>query len=315
MAWFEAQTPAFEVRADGLTLARVYDLRATLLPPFIDLNSAPAADFGGLIRLAGLELEDATLDAGGSTRVTFYLQALAEMDTNYNVLARLVAPDGSELWREEGWPWGAPTAGWPLREVRPDGHTVAVPADAPPGLYKLVLGFYDPDDFAPLAVTDPRSGAPIHSGERDVALIRVGEPPAAGAQFAAPWQFDRSFALSGATLPASAAPGDDLPLALQWDALAPPAADYTAFVHLVGPDGTLAAQQDRPPLGGFAPTHAWTPGLRLLDAFTLALPDDAPPGTYEVRAGLYGADDARLPVTRNGEPAGDFAVLGTLEVQ
>jgi hypothetical protein len=315
VAWFAAQTPAHEVRADGLTLARVYDLRQTLLPPFIDLNTAPAADFGGLIRLAGLELNGAALEPGGSTRVTFYLQALAAMDANYNVLVRLVAPDGTEVWRKEGWPWGAPTAGWPLREVRPDGHTVAVPADAAPGLYKLVLGFYDPADFAPLAVTDPRTGAPTHPGERDVALIRVGEPPAATTQFDAPWQFDRFFALSGATLPASAAPRDELAVAVQWDALAAPPADYTAFVHLIGPDGTLAAQQDRPPLDGFAPTHAWTPGLRLLDEFTLNLPADAPPGTYEIRAGLYGADGTRLPVSRNGEPAGDFAVLGTLEVQ
>ena len=192
---------------------------------------------------------------------------------------------------------------------------MAIPADAAPGLYKLVLGFYDPASFAPLAVTDPRTGAALHPGERDVALLQVGAQPGAATQFAGPWAFEAFATLSGATVPETAQPGRELPLALQWDALVAPATDYTTFVHLVAPDGTLAAQQDRPPRNGFAPTHTWTPGLRLVDELTLTLPAAAPPGRYEVRAGLYGPDGARLPVTHGGQPAGDYAVLGTLEVQ
>ena len=105
--WFESQTPAYEVQRNGLTLARVYDLRETLLPPFIDLNTAPAADFGRAIRLIGVDLPAARLAPGSEQRVTFYLQALAPLRVNYNVLVRLVASDGRELWRNEGWPWGA----------------------------------------------------------------------------------------------------------------------------------------------------------------------------------------------------------------
>ncbi|MFO7635253.1 MAG: glycosyltransferase family 39 protein, partial [Caldilinea sp.] len=151
VAWFETQTPVHEVHKDGLALARVYDLRNTLLPPFIDLNTAPAADFGAAMRLVGIDLPEAKMAPGEQQQVTLYLQALAPMEMNYNVLVRLVAPDGDEIWRSEGWPWGAPTANWPVRQVRPDGHTITVPPDAAPGLYQLLFSFYDPATFAPLS--------------------------------------------------------------------------------------------------------------------------------------------------------------------
>ncbi len=314
VAWFESQPPAYEVNKDGLTLARVYDLRDTLLPPFIDLNTAPAADFGGALRLIGVELPQAQMAPGEEQLVTFYLQALAPMATNYNALVRLIAPDGSEVWRADGWPWGAPTSAWPVREVRPDGHTLAIPADAAPGLYQLVLAFYDPATLDPLPATPVRGGDPLPAGEQKVALIQVGAPAdAAVTPFAAPYRFGDVAQLSGAALPATATPGAPVTLQLQWDALATPAADYTLFVHVVDAAGTLVAQQDQPPLGGFAPTHTWQPGQRIADAVTLSLPPDLAPGNYTVRAGLY-TGDARLPVSQEGAVVGDFAVVGEMVV-
>jgi hypothetical protein len=314
VAWFEAQTPAYEVNKDGLTLARVYDLRDTLLPPFIDLNTAPAADFGDAIRLIGVDLPKMQMAPGEEQLVTFYLQALAPMPTNYNALVRLIAPDGAELWRADGWPWGAPTSAWPVREVRPDGHTLAIPADAAPGLYQLVLSFYDPATLNPLPATPVRGGDPLPAGEQKVALIQVSAPAAdAVAQPASPYVFGDVAQLSGATLPTSATPGAPVTLQLQWDVLATPAADYTLFVHVVDAAGALAAQQDQPPLGGFAPTHTWQPGQRIADTVALTLPPDLAPGRYTVRVGLY-ADDARLPVSQDGAAAGDFAVIGEIVV-
>lgn len=314
VAWFAAQAPAFEVRKDGLTLARVYDLRATLLPPFIKLNTAPAADFGGAIRLIGVELPQASLAPGAEQLVTLYLQALAPMSINYNALVRLVAPDGAELWRADGWPWGAPTSAWPVREVRPDGYALKIPADAAPGLYQLVLAFYDPATLSPLPATPVRGGDPLPAGEQKVALLQVGAPTEAGiTPLAAPFAFSDFALLSGAALPTTATPGVPLTLQLQWDALATPAADYTLFVHLVNAAGVLAAQQDQPPLGGFAPTHTWQPGQRIADTMTLTLPPDLAPGRYTVRVGLY-TGDARVPVSQNGAAAGDFAVVGEVNI-
>ncbi|MCB0043230.1 MAG: hypothetical protein KDE23_26260, partial [Caldilinea sp.] len=93
-----------------------------------------------------------------------------------------------------------------------------------------------------------------------------------------------------------------------------PNTDYTAFVHVINDAAELVAQQDQPPLGGFAPTHTWQPQQRIVDSFRLTLPADLAPGRYTVLTGLY-AGDARLPVTRDGEAAGDFAVVGTFDVE
>ena len=66
------------------------------------------------------------------------------MDVAYNVLLRLVAPDGAEVWREEGWPAGGPTTGWSVDAVVSDYHELIVPEGTAPGRYRLMLSFYDP---------------------------------------------------------------------------------------------------------------------------------------------------------------------------
>lgn len=318
IAWFEEQTPVYEAVDDGLALARVYDLRDTLLPPFIELNTAAATDFGGKIRLVGQELTAPVAAPGGEVQATFYLQGLAPIDTNYNVLVRLVGPDGREIWREEGWPWGAPTTGWPVREVRPDGHRIAIPADAAPGIYKLLVSFYDPATLQLLPAVDFHSGQPIDGDVSSIALVQVGLSAELAKPFTPPFRFADSFELAAASVPITTSPGVELPVSLQFASVHETPEDYTVFVHLVAPDGTLVAQQDRQPLAGFAPTHTWLPGQRVTDEFSLALPANLAPGSYEVRAGLYTAA-GRLPVTRtggdSGDYAGDYAPVGTVVVE
>jgi hypothetical protein len=314
VAWFASQTPVHEVRSDGLTLARVYDLRETLLPPFIDLNTAPAADFGGAIRLVGADVPSARMTGGAQQLVTFYLQALAPMETNYNVLVRLVGIDGNELWRSEGWPWGAPTADWPLREVRPDGHTLLLPPDAAQGIYQIMLSFYDPATFDPLPAVTVRTGAALPGNEQKVALVQVGESVALTA-LTPPFVFGDLAQLSGATIEVAGsaqqegAAQQELTVHLQWDALTTPLFDYTTFVHVVDRAGAIVAQRDQPPLAGFAPTSTWQPGQRILDVITLPLPADLPDDQYTVRVGMY-AGDTRLPVSQGDAYAGDFANAG-----
>jgi hypothetical protein len=307
--YFLDQTPVYTVRNGGLDLAYVYDMRNTLLPDFVEIGKESSADFGGQIRLSAYDIPQPMVQPGDQFLVTFYLQSLAPMKVNYNILVRLVGEDGSELWRDEGWPWGAATRDWPVRDIRPDGHTVAIPGNAPPGLYKLTVSFYDPATLEPLPVTAVDSGQLLDPGSRDVALFRVGAPPAAGQAFDPPWRFGDSFALSAATMPATAAAGGELQLSLQWDSLRRTATDYTTFVHIVDASGEVVAQHDQQPLHNFAPTRLWAPGLRLVDTVVIPLPEDLPPGEYEVRMGLYTAEGGRLPVLRNGDPSGDSVIL------
>jgi hypothetical protein len=289
-------------------------MRGKPLPPFVGLNVNSAAVFGDKIRLLAHELDKQSAEPGEGIFAQFYLRSLAPMDVNYNAGVRLLDAQGSVIWREDGWPWGAPTRDWPVGDVRPDGRHIRIPPDTPPGLYKVTLSLYDPATLTPLTVHAAADGALLDEGTREVALIQVGAPAAAQTQYAEPWQFDRWFALSGATLPSSLAPGAVLPLQLQWDSIEATPTDYTVFVHVVGADGQPVAQQDWQPLQNYAPTHLWFKGLRVLDdRYAIQLPPDLPPGSYEVRAGMY-TEAGRLPVTRGGQPAGDYAVVGTFEV-
>jgi mannosyltransferase len=82
-------------------------------------------------------------------------------------------------------------------------------------------------------------------------------------------------------------PNDQVQVILRWRALAAPPRSYTVFVHLLGPDGKVAAQRDSPPLNGAFPTDHWRPGETLVDRYLLTIPDHVPSGTYTIEVGMY----------------------------
>jgi len=115
----------------------------------------------------------------------------------------------------------------------------------------------------------------------------------------------------------AAAPGAAWGLSLLWQALAPPEGDYTVGVYFIDENGQVALQgNDRPPQGGFEPTHSWLPGERIRDNFGFIVPADMPPGEYEVWVALYSWPSLeRLPVCGpDGADLGDHATLGTLTI-
>jgi hypothetical protein len=91
--------------------------------------------------------------------------------------------------------------------------------------------------------------------------------------------------------------------------------EYTGFVHLLGPNGALVAQDDQPPRNGFLPTTIWQPDLIISDRYTIVVPLDAETGTYSLVAGMYDlASGERLPVSQDGMLTGDSVLLGRFEV-
>ena len=106
--------------------------------------------------------------------------------------------------------------------------------------------------------------------------------------------------------PAALAPGDSLTITLFYEATAAPSANYTAFVHLLGPtraDGSpVWAQADSEPCGGARPTGTWQVGDQLRDMITLTIPLDAPAGEYSLATGFYSWPDlTRLPLASGGD--------------
>ena len=199
--YFLGREPAHIVRSGGLELARVYDVRNETPPAFLQIVTASAANFGDRMRLAGYHLEKQTLSPGDRVMVTLYLRKPADVGIDYDVLLRLVGPDGAEIWRDEGWSAADLTPdGWPEAEVVTDDRELVIPDDAAPGHYKLMLSFYDPrnGELLPAAgggvshevtsfeVKAPGSGAPSasspvsgssgQSGETDVSpQLRASE--------------------------------------------------------------------------------------------------------------------------------------------
>ncbi len=72
---------------------------------------------------------------------------------------------------------------------------------------------------------------------------------------------------------------------LIWEALTPISQDYTAFVHLVGPDGAPVAQLDRQP--GGHPTSSWRPGEWVMDTFVIPLPPGNTVDDLTIQTGFY----------------------------
>ena len=105
-----------------------------------------------------------------------------------------------------------------------------------------------------------------------------------------------------AAQPGRANPKSQISVVLQWRATAPVPRDYTVFVHLVAPDGRVAAQADARPAWVVPwPSDRWQPGQAVLDGHRISLPTDLPPGRYQVRAGLYYWETMqRLPLLDGG---------------
>lgn len=102
-----------------------------------------------------------------------------------------------------------------------------------------------------------------------------------------------------------------LRVTLEWSADAPLSGDYAWFVHLLDENGDILAQQDRAPLGGYAPTSGWQPSLAVTDR--LAFLGDFPAGVRLRLGWVNPATGERLPAwDAGGTPLeAGFAVLET----
>ena len=103
------------------------------------------ANLGGQMQLLGYDAP-AQIEPGQSPLpVTLHWQALAAIPLDYTVFVHLVGPDGQLVAQHDEGPWwevSLPTSTWlPGEKVR-DRHLLELPADLPPGPYRLQVGVY-----------------------------------------------------------------------------------------------------------------------------------------------------------------------------
>lgn len=141
-------------------------------------------------------------------------------------------------------------------------------------------------------------------------LLRYGTA-APGIPRALAADFEGLVQLKSVRVANAARPGQPLPVELAWQAGRQVDVDYVVFLQLLAPDGTLAAQFDGPPLGGYRPTSTWAAGEVVADKRGIALPPDLPPGEYRLITGLYDARDGTRLTLAGGS---DFVDLGPVQI-
>jgi hypothetical protein len=212
-----------------------------------------------------------------------------------------------QVWQIEPYQGEYPVMRWELGRRLPMQVNFTAPDQ--PGHYTLRVGWVDTAGQWALA----RCGwmAPL-SYECPLARLRVeGARREVGVNFA-----DQVVLVRSQVKESVLRPGETLKLDLRWQGLKTWPADYTAFVHLIGPDGKLYGQVDAYPVYGTLPTSQWKAGQTVDDPYTVTLAADAPPGEYQIEVGWYLlATLRRLSVLdAAGRPVDDHVIVGKLTV-
>jgi hypothetical protein len=313
----------------GSLLPRAYNAPAQIaaLPP-----SAQPLDFlfnaDGAIGLEGIEISEGRYHPGERVGVTLYWRAERQPQVDSEIFVQLLDESGREVANLTTHPgWGRnPTTFWQPGALYADPYQVLVdgPIDpSSPLLARVYTGLIDP---ATAAAGNLPLGAYTSGGEALTPFagfveLEAWQRPSAeelGLQRASAG-FGGVIALGGYAAPPLLDTGEVLTATLLWEAIGQPAADYTAYVHLLDAEGKQVGGYDRPPAGERFPTGRWRAGDRIVGEYALALPPELPPGDYALWAGLYETQSGgalRLPVTdAGGLASGDGQVqIGSVTV-
>ncbi len=173
---------------------------------------------------------------------------------------------------------GLPTSQWPLGSAFVQESVLQLPADAPTGQVKLEAEL----------TNDQGGSADLTLDTLDVQpRQRAMQPPPNIPQVASS-VFGGAALLAGVGVDtANAHAGGTVAVTLYWHCLQPLPSDYTVFVHLLLPDGTVGAQHDGPPDAGREPTSDWVAGQWITDTHVISLPAGVAAGTYKLEVGMY----------------------------
>jgi hypothetical protein len=108
-----------------------------------------------------LDLPETGLRSGSPFSVTLYYRVDAVTERDLTQFLQLHSPNLGMAAQRDALPLqGAnPTWAWIPGEIVADTHVLQVSADAPPGVYDLLVGLYDSSDGTRLPVTDAQGAA------------------------------------------------------------------------------------------------------------------------------------------------------------
>jgi uncharacterized membrane protein len=145
------------------TFERQGRLLTEIPPP--DPNQPPphplSANLGDQIELHGYDLSG---PKNNELEVTLYWRARQIMPLDYSVFIHLLGPDGALVAQHDAQPWyevAMPTSTWQPGENVLDRHPLPLPADLPPGPYRLQVGVYYWETLERLPLLE--NGAPVNN--------------------------------------------------------------------------------------------------------------------------------------------------------
>lgn len=295
---------------------RVYDDRGVMVfrskgtgAPAPAVQVERRAEFGQGLRLVGYDLSDPNPQPGVEMEVSLHWQAMEQAGVAYTAFLHLVATGDRGVAGVDEEVLGGlyqPVL-WPKDVTLIDRHSLALPADLPPGRYRLDLGLYP--------TGAPEQLLPVGEGDRlPLADLTVGpafELPSP--EVLLDVDLGGQIRLLGYDLACSEPLTCDLDL--HWQALGAMDRDYTVFSQILDENDAIVAQDDGPPGDPYFPTSTWLPGARVLDERRLQGPPDAAPGDYRLVVGLYHQpSQERLPAFAAGQSLGDAVLLTVLSV-
>jgi hypothetical protein len=307
-----------EIKADitpegSLYRATLHDpapfYESDLILPAASTPSPTGEKLSETIKLLGYDISPGVkLRPGAEMSLTLYWQPLQDLRVDYTSYLHLVGPTGQKIAQSDHLPGGLyyPTSYWQVGETLRDQHRLAIPADAPPGLYQVWAGMY----YQPQPGLIEGMGDGIEIGSIAIQYpVDISTPPLFDLPYNTQALFGDTILLLGYdVVPAH---NDQLLLHFMWQARQKSAINWTIFIHLLDQQGRIIAQTDNQPRGGLYPTTLWDVDELVSDSHALSLPDDNLKGPYRLIFGLYNAKTGeRLLVTNNqGEVIGDHLTL------
>ncbi|MFC1466709.1 MAG: glycosyltransferase family 39 protein [Candidatus Brachytrichaceae bacterium NZ_4S206] len=114
-------------------------------------DETPLLRYANGLELLGYALDPPVLAPGATLTVTTRWRAAGPLPSDLNVSLQLLDDGANKIAQQD---LGQPLTQWRASEAVTLTHTLAVSDDATPGVYRLLLVWYAPDDFARLSAYD-----------------------------------------------------------------------------------------------------------------------------------------------------------------
>jgi len=260
-------------------VARTEESRLVAVPQITD---RPTDEARRLLQRSGLEMtigEEREAPGKGEGTVLEQNPAAAERVPIGTTVSIVIAGPGRELTMPD-------VTGRPAEEMRKGLESMNLEVTVEEVWSSGIEGI--------ISSQEPQQGTTVRAGDRVTLTVSSGTDVVLEANL------DDKILLKKAVFERNTfEPGEMLGVTLRWQALSAIEQRYTVFLHLLGPDGSLVAQDDRQP---HLATTEWNRGVEIVDPHQLTIPPGAPVGEYDLRVGMYpvGQPSNRLPVVDPG---------------